>query len=300
MNNMNTLTVYLGSSGHCANIYKDAARALGAEIGRSGKTLVYGGMDAGLMGLLALSALEAGGDVAGIVPRKIDDSKRILEGLTQTILVDELCERKKQMFLMADAILALPGGFGTLDESLEVLYWGSLKLHSKPLVLINIEGYWDDLIAYIETLPDFDPQYLIIVEKVEDAIPALEKWEAPPPVKTPLHFPHFEDEIGRATNQPIVVDIPTLENTYFAVCAIGLKQLGKHTRPIGFLNENNAFDGLLAYFKRASEETFITKKCLGLYASHENAQMLHSILDNQESIDIDLQKEKWGASVTSS
>lgn len=294
MNNLNMLTVYLGSSGHARPAFKQAAEKLGELIGKSGKDLVYGGMDAGLMGILAASALKNGGHVTGIIPRKIKDSERVLTGLTDTIMVEDLCDRKKQMFLMADAIISLPGGFGTLDESLEVLYWGGLGLHSKPLVLVNIEGYWDTLINYISTMPDFDKRYLIVVDSVEEVIPALENFESLPYVKTPPHLPHFEDEITRDTDIPIVVDKANVENTYFIVCALGLKQLGKHNRAIGFLNADGQFDNLIKWFRVAAEEHFITQKCLKLFGAHESEKMLWAILKNQERIEIDLHAEKWG------
>lgn len=294
MNNINMLTVYLGSSGHARPVFKEAAKELGRVIGQSGKDLVYGGMDAGLMGILAKSALNSGGHVFGIIPKKIKDSERVLEGLNETIMVEDLCDRKKQMFLMADAIISLPGGFGTLDESLEVLYWGALKLHAKPLVLVNIEGYWDTLITYIKGLPDFDPRYLVVVDSVEDVMPMLEKFEGLPRVKTPPHLPHFEDEITRDTEIPIVVDKANVENTYFIICALGLKQLGKHSRGIGFLNKSGQFDELINWIRHAAEETFITDKCLKLFGAHESEKMLWAILKNQEDVHIDLHEEKWG------
>jgi uncharacterized protein (TIGR00730 family) len=111
-------------------------------------------MDAGLMGIIARAALEAGAHVTGIIPRRIQDSERIMPGLSETVMVDDLWDRKKRMFLKSEAVLVLPGGFGTFDEALEVLYWGSLGLHAKPLVLINIEGYWNEAISYLQTLPD--------------------------------------------------------------------------------------------------------------------------------------------------
>lgn len=297
MKNIQTLTVYLGSSGKARPVFRQAAEELGRIIGESGLKLVYGGMDAGLMGLLARHALKAGGHVTGIIPRKLKDIERELEGLSEAIIVEDLWDRKKRMFLRADAIVSLPGGFGTLDESLEVLYWGNLGLHDKPLVLVNIEGYWDGLIAYIRGLPDFDERYLVIVDGVEDVIPALEKWGGMTPIEEPDSFPHFEGEIVRDTEDPIVIDKATVENSYYAVCALGLKQLDKHRRPIGFLNTKGQFNGLLKWFEKAAEETFITKYCLKLYAAHENEQMLRAILANQESVHIDLHQEKWGARV---
>ncbi|MCB1563016.1 MAG: TIGR00730 family Rossman fold protein [Alphaproteobacteria bacterium] len=296
MNNTQTLTVYLGSSGRARPVFKDAAAALGRLIAQNGKHLVYGGMDAGLMGILARTVLEHGGDVTGIIPRKIKDSERILGDLTETILVEELCERKKRMFLTADAVIALPGGFGTLDESLEILYWGALKLHAKPLILVDLEGYWSTLLPFIRAQSDFDPDFLITVGRLEDIFPALERWCPPTGINTDHnHYPHFEDEIMRGTDEPIIIDKPSIENAYFAVCALGLKQLGKHARPIGFLNTNGQFDGLLDWIRRAAEETFITEKCLKLYDAAKDKDTLKTLLSRQKPVYIDLHTEKWGA-----
>lgn len=295
MNNLKTLTVYLGSSGRARPVFKDSAKQLGALIAQNGKNLVYGGMDAGLMGILAQSTLDGGGTVTGIIPRKIQDSERILKGLSETILVEDLCDRKKRMFLMADAVVTLPGGFGTLDESLEILYWGSLGLHAKPLILVNIEGYWSDLIVYLRTLPDFDDRFLITVDTLEDITPALERWIPPEGIHTDHdHYPHFEDEITRDTDEPIVIDKPSLENSYFSICALGLKQLGKTARPIGFLNTDGQFDGLLSWIEKAAIETFITPKCLKLYSVEESEEVLRKTLKHQEAVEIDLHAEKWG------
>ncbi len=289
-----TLTVYLGSSGRARPVFQESAESMGRIIGESGYRLVYGGMDAGLMGQVATGALQAGGPVIGIVPRKLQDSERILKGLTETILVEDLWQRKKKMFELADAVVSLPGGFGTLDETLEVLYWGKLKLHTMPLVLVNIENYWAQLIEYIETLRDFDKRFLIVVDNIEDVIPALDKWDTPSITKQGGHFPHFEDEIMRKTGEPIIIDTPSIENSYYAVCALGLKQLGKHTRPIGFLNKDGQFNGLLEWFITAEKESFITEKCLMLYDVAENEKTLREKLSHQGAIAIDLHKEKWG------
>ncbi len=294
MNNINMLTVYLGSSGYARPVFKDAAKALGTLIGERKKHLVYGGMDAGLMGILASSALAAGAHVTGIIPQKIKDSERILKGLDETIMVQDLCDRKKQMFLMADAVISLPGGFGTLDESLEALYWGGLGMHAKPLVLVNIEGYWSPLITYLRGLPDFDERFLVVVDRVEDALPALENFDGLAHVKVPQHLPHFEDEITRDTAMPIIVDRANVENTYFAVCALGLKQLGKHKRGIGFLNKDGRFNDLLRWIDSAGTEHFITQKCLTLFDSDADEETLRQKLSVQEHVEIDLHVEKWG------
>lgn len=295
MNSIETLTVYLGSSGHARPVFAQSAAALGHMIGGSGKRLIYGGMDAGLMGILAKNALEAGGHVTGIVPKNLKDSERILGGLSETVLVEELSDRKKKMFLMADAIIALPGGFGTLDESLEALYWGAKKLHAKPLVLVNVEGYWDDLIPWLHTLPDFDPAYLIVADGLDDIFPALKRWPRPSvPAGIHEHYPHFEDEIMRKTDEPVFIDRATLENAYFAVCAIGLKQLHKTKRPIGLLDTDGQFGGLISWFQRAAGESFITQDCLKLFDTGENETALRELLKTQPYIEIDLHTAKWG------
>lgn len=295
MNTIKTLTVYLGSSGHARPVFQDSAEKLGALIGAEKKNLVYGGMDAGLMGILAASALSHGAFVTGIIPQKLKDSERILGGLSQTILVEELSDRKKRMFLMADAVLALPGGFGTLDESMEVLYWGAKHLHTKPLMLINIEGYWNDLIPYLKTLPDFNPDYLIVADSLREVFPKLVSW-TPPKITSGIHehYPHFEDEIMRDTNEPIIIDKASVENTYFAICAMGLKQLHKTRRPIGLLNKDGQFDGLIKWLHKAAEEHFITENCLKLFSVADNEKDLKEVLSQQKFIEIDLHKAKWG------
>ncbi|MCB1580067.1 MAG: TIGR00730 family Rossman fold protein [Rhodospirillales bacterium] len=295
MNNIKTLTVYLGSSGHARPVFKDAARALGQIIGEKNMRLTYGGMDAGLMGLLAKGALDGGAHVTGIIPRKLKDSERILPGLSETIMVEDLWDRKKRMFQMADAVISLPGGFGTLDESLEMLYWAQLGLHIKPLILVNVEGYWNDLIAYLNTLPDFDPRFLIVIENTEDIFPALENYQPPTDIyEEPDHYPHFEDEITRGTDEPIIIDIPSVENSYYAACALGLKQLHKHKRAIGFLNQDGEFDNLLKWITHAAKETFITRHCLELFTVGSEEAALHEALKHQKFIEIDLHGAKWG------
>jgi uncharacterized protein (TIGR00730 family) len=295
MHSIQTLTVYLGSSGYARAVFKDSAAALGRLIAASDKKLVYGGMDAGLMGILAASTLEAGGHVTGIIPQNLKDSERILGGLSETILVEELSDRKKRMFLMADAIIALPGGFGTLDESLEILYWGAKKLHAKPLVLVNIEGYWNALLPYLKTLPDFDPAYLIVAQTLEDIFPAFDAWQPPLiPALVHQHYPHFEDEIMRATEEPIFIDKASVENTYFAVCAMGLKQLHKTRRAIGLLNTGRQFDGLIQWLETAAQETFITQNCLKLFTVGDDEDRLRTTLKSQAYVEIDLHAAKWG------
>lgn len=289
------ITVYLGSSGKARPVFNTAAERLGTLIGERGKTLVYGGMDAGLMGILANNALLAGAKVTGIIPKNLQDSERIHAHLTETILVNDLWERKRKMFVKAGAIVALPGGFGTLDESLEVLYWGNLKLHGKPLILVNIENYWDDLIAYVRGLPDFDPRFLIVVDSAEAVFPALDSWVFDSEImEIKEGFPHFEGDILRPVEDPIIIREASVQNTYYLITALGLKQLGKHERPIGILNEGGKFDGLLDWISAAARETFITEKCLLLFDTATSETALLEKLSAQKPVKIDLHREKWG------
>lgn len=300
MSQFQTLTVYLGSSGHSRDIYRDAAQTLGRLIGENKKRLVYGGMDAGLMGLVASGTLQAGGHVTGIIPKTLKDSERIHPDLSETILVKSLWERKRKMFMKADVIVGLPGGFGTLDECLEVLYWGHLGLHDKPLALINIEGYWDDLISYIHTLDDFDERFLIVVNTIEELFPALESWKFPQAIEeTEKDLPHFEGDILDGSKEPLIFKSASVAATYHLITALGLKQLGKHDRPIGILNKGE-FDGLVKWFHTAEKEKFITSKCLRLFSVENDKTVLQKSLAAQKHIDIDLHNEKWGPSETPS
>lgn len=294
MASIKTLAVYLGSSGRCREIFQQSALSFGAMIGAQNMNLVYGGMDSGLMGKVARGAMSTGAHVTGIIPRTLKDIERELEGLSETIIVEDLWDRKKRMFQRADAIVALPGGYGTLDEVMETFYWANLGLHGKPVVLVNIENYFDLLIHYLHTLPDFKRDYLIVASKMEDVFPALAAWQPPHPFKESDRYPHFEDEITRKTEDSIIIDKASVENTYYAACALGLKQLGKHYRPIGFLNTGGQFNKLLDWFVLAEKEKFLTDKCLKLYSVSDNKEKLVEMLKNQEDVLIDLHREKWG------
>jgi hypothetical protein len=290
---MNTVTVYLGSSGHARQIFQSSAYDMGQVLADKGHNIIFGGMNAGLMGQLARGGLDRGAHVLGIIPRKLQDSERVMAGLSETLFVGDLWERKRQLFLRADTLVCLPGGYGTLDEFLEALYWGSHGLHSKQIILVNIEGYWDKIITFLETCKDFDPRFLNVVSRIQDVPAMMKSWQAWS-VETPEHLPHFEDEITRKTHEPLIIDSATLENAYFAACALGLKQLAKHERPIGFLNSKRQFDLLISWFEHARHEHFITDKCLSFYDQAESHTELHAKLAQQAMTYIDLQSEKWG------
>jgi uncharacterized protein (TIGR00730 family) len=139
--------VFCGASSGRAPAYADAARAFGATLAARGLGLVYGGGRVGLMGAVADGALGAGGEAVGVIPQELVDRELAHGGLSELRVVGSLHERKALMAELADAFVALPGGFGTLDELMEQLTWWQLGLHSKPVGLLDVEDYWRPLIA---------------------------------------------------------------------------------------------------------------------------------------------------------
>jgi uncharacterized protein (TIGR00730 family) len=144
---MTAVAVYCGSSDSHRPEYAAAAAALGRSIAGSGCTLVYGGGNVGLMGVVADAALSAGGRVVGVIPERLAALERAHLRLSELKVVSSMHERKALIVSLADAFVALPGGFGTLDELCEVLTWAQLGLHRKPVGLLNVAGYFDHLLA---------------------------------------------------------------------------------------------------------------------------------------------------------
>jgi uncharacterized protein (TIGR00730 family) len=144
--------VFCGSSAPADPRYLDAARALGALIARRHVALVYGGGSTGLMGELADAALALGGRVIGVIPAGLFAREAGHTGLTELREVTSMHERKKLMYDLSDAFVALPGGLGTLEELAEVATWSQLGLHSKPVVLLNVGGFWDPLLAQLDVM----------------------------------------------------------------------------------------------------------------------------------------------------
>ena len=147
---MNRLCVYCGSSSGADAVYAAAARDLASLLVAADIELVYGGGARGLMGILADAVLAGGGRVSGVIPRALHDREVAHEGLTELHVVDSMHERKSLMAVLSDGFVALPGGFGTLEEVIEVLTWGQLRFHEKPCGLLNVCGYFDSLVAYFE------------------------------------------------------------------------------------------------------------------------------------------------------
>ncbi len=149
---LRSVCVFCGANPGRDPVYREAAERLGAEIARRGMTLVYGGGAVGLMGIVADVALEAGGEVIGIIPQSLRDAEIGHPGLTRLEVVDGMHARKARMAELADAFIALPGGLGTLEELFEVWTWGQLGYHAKPLGLFEVNGFYAKLSAFLDHL----------------------------------------------------------------------------------------------------------------------------------------------------
>jgi uncharacterized protein (TIGR00730 family) len=145
------VAVYCGSADGNDPAYLAEARALGVAIAAAGLGLVYGGASVGLMGAVADAALAGGAEVIGVLPDVLAGKEIAHAGLTRLELVSTMHERKARMAALADAFLILPGGYGTLEELLEVVTWAQLRLHAKPVILINTAGYWHGLLEFLDT-----------------------------------------------------------------------------------------------------------------------------------------------------
>jgi uncharacterized protein (TIGR00730 family) len=179
MNALSAVCVYCGSSSQVPQIYKDAATSLGHLLGERSIRVIYGGGRVGLMGLVADAALATGGEVIGVIPRHIAEFEVAHRNLTALHIVETMHQRKRMMADLSQAFIVLPGGLGTLDEAFEILTWKQLGLHNHPVLIVNIGGYWDPLIALIRHAAEqgfVRPQHARLFQEVagiEDILPAL-------------------------------------------------------------------------------------------------------------------------------
>lgn len=146
------ITVFCGSSPGVEPIYALQAFHLGEKLAERGIELVYGGANVGLMGAVANGVLQNGGQVIGVLPHHLKEKEIAHDRLTQLILVETMHERKKIMDEMSDGVIALPGGFGTLEELFEMLTWAQLGLHKKPIGLLNVNGFYNSLIELLQQM----------------------------------------------------------------------------------------------------------------------------------------------------
>ncbi len=149
---LRSICVFCGASPGATPIYQEAAEALGRHLAENGIQLVYGGGAVGLMGMVANAALAAGGEVIGIIPQSLKDAEVGHNGLTRLEVVDGMHARKARMAELSDAFIALPGGLGTLEELFEVWTWGQLGYHAKPLGLLEVNGFFDPLLTFLDHL----------------------------------------------------------------------------------------------------------------------------------------------------
>src|SRR5579872_6869283 len=176
--NVKRVAVYCGSANGSSPAFLAEAKALGSAIARAGFGLVYGGASVGLMGAVADAALAGGAEVIGVLPEILSGSEIAHRGLTRLEMVPTMHERKARMVKLADAFLMLPGGYGTLDEMMEIVTWKQLRLHAKPCVLINTAGYWDGLLAFLDRAVEagfLKPENRRLLEVVGTATEAVER-----------------------------------------------------------------------------------------------------------------------------
>ncbi|MBK6320177.1 MAG: TIGR00730 family Rossman fold protein [Dehalococcoidia bacterium] len=178
---MKRVCVFAGSSPGNDPRFLDAARELGAALAQRGVELVYGGANVGLMGAMANAVLEGGGHVTGVIPRHLLDFEVAHTGIPDLRIVESMHDRKALMAELSDAFVALPGGFGTLEETFEVLTWRQLGLHQKPVVILNAGGYFDALVAFLEhmvkrrLLSPENHALLSVETSIEEMFAALER-----------------------------------------------------------------------------------------------------------------------------
>jgi len=179
MSKINAICVYCGSSPGTEPAFVEAARKFGKILADNGVRLVYGGGSVGLMGALAEAVLDHGGELTGIIPEFLTRRERPRRLPQELIVTRDMHERKRVMFERADAFVALPGGLGTLEETVEQLTWAQLGHHKKPILIANIKGYWDPLLALIEHMRaiKFVPSALridfLVAKRVDEILPLL-------------------------------------------------------------------------------------------------------------------------------
>ena len=182
---MVNICIFCGSSAGKNSSYKSEAIRLGRLLAEKKLTLIYGGGNIGLMGAIAASAIDNGGQAIGVIPQFLVDKELVYNRLTEVRIVASMHERKAAMAELADAFIAMPGGFGTLEETVEALTWAQLGLHGKPIGLLNIDGYYNSLNAFFNhmvqegfLLPEYK-EMLLVEEDPAALLKSLTTYELP-------------------------------------------------------------------------------------------------------------------------
>ncbi|WP_207882349.1 TIGR00730 family Rossman fold protein [Pseudomonas sp. 30_B] len=179
---LRSICVFCGASPGATPIYQEAAEALGRHLAERGIRLIYGGGAVGLMGMVADAALAAGGEVIGIIPQSLKEAEIGHKGLTRLEVVDGMHARKARMAELSDAFIALPGGLGTLEELFEVWTWGQLGYHGKPLGLLEVNGFYEPLLTFLDHLVQerfVRPQHREMLQRAgtpAELVDALQAW----------------------------------------------------------------------------------------------------------------------------
>lgn len=179
---MKRIAVYCGSSSGSGDIFKTKAEMMGKALAKNNIELVYGGANVGLMGAVADATLNNGGKAIGVLPHFLAEKELQHKQLTEIHLVDTMHERKSKMADLADGFIALPGGFGTMEELFEVLTWAQLSLHKKPVALLNINGYYDALLQFVKVmnrdgfLKDEYLDLLIVSSDIDDLLLGMKSY----------------------------------------------------------------------------------------------------------------------------
>ncbi len=184
---MKSVCVFCGSNPGNDPVYAAGARAMGAEIAKRGLTLVYGGGAVGLMGIVANAALDAGGEVHGVIPKALRDKEIGHIGLTRLEIVDTMHTRKARMAELSAGFIAMPGGIGTFEELFEIWTWGQLGIHAKPLALLNVAGFYDPLAIFLDRTVEegfLKPNHRAMVMTDTEPATLLDRMEAYVPAAT--------------------------------------------------------------------------------------------------------------------
>lgn len=182
---MKSITVFCGSSFGSDDLYKEQTTLLGQTLAKQNIQLIYGGANVGLMGAVADGVLLEGGKAIGVLPLFLQSKEIAHQNLTELILVETMHERKTKMNELCDGVIVLPGGYGTLEEFFEMITWAQLGLHKKPIAILNIDGFYDDLIKLVQTMVDkgflkqINQEMLLVSDSIDALLEKMRNYQAP-------------------------------------------------------------------------------------------------------------------------
>ena len=182
---MKSITVFCGSSFGSEEIYKEQAYLVGKTLAKENIRLIYGGANVGLMGTVADGTIQNGGKAIGVLPHFLQSKEIAHTNLTELILVETMHERKTKMNELSDGVIVLPGGYGTLEEFFEMITWAQLGLHKKPIAILNIDGFYNDLIKLVQTMVDkgflkqVNQEMLLVSDSIDELLEKMKNYQAP-------------------------------------------------------------------------------------------------------------------------